>query len=480
MKRKYFYFLLAGTLLSLLSCAEEEKYLLGEGPDERLQAQLTGYQEALCGAPCGWLVSAGTQDRGVAGGAYRFWVKFTPDNRVVMYGDIDMTTATTAKESSYRLKAMQYPTLMFDTYNYIHMLADATPALAGATRGSGLTSDFDVNLSGSLQGNEFTATGRLHDCPFIFTKATPEDTVAITGSAALATIKTDVIAKWTPLKYPTVNIDGFKIQLSIGNRLSALTYQDRNNTIQAQIIPSYAEFNSDIRLMEPFQYGDIQFDRIAWNGSQHQIHINGKDCAVYDNGEPFYALEFGVGKAYSKITVDKSILNTGGGNSMVDPFLTFYNTIDAGLLATPNYSNRFPLEYFTVKFNEATDVSGRKMVLSVKCKDVAYIPTYTYKLNEDAEGNVYFTDLTPIEGASNLYVVIFGRGMVNNLLSYFLYSGTSSIILDSGTVVATIQPSGNKFKIDWAPNNTPGLSEAIGGFYLVSDPSNYMPGILGN
>jgi hypothetical protein len=237
--------------------------------------------------------------------------------------------------------------------------------------------------------------------------------------------------------------------------------------------------------MEPFQYGDIKFDRIAWNGSQYQISINGRNYAVYDNNGPFYPLTFGVGKPYSKITVDKSKLNTVQGNSMVDPFLSFYNTIATGLLNTPGYTNRYELAYFTLKFNEATDVTGRKMELSVTCWHLInlsyYTTSYTYNIREDDEGNVYFTDLAPIREASNMYVVIFARGIADNLLSYFLYSGTSTItITPSETVVATIQPSGNKFRIDWAPNNTPGLSEALGGFYLVSDPSHYMPGILGN
>ncbi|MDR0667972.1 MAG: DUF4302 domain-containing protein [Prevotellaceae bacterium] len=486
MKRKIVYILSIGIVwLGFLSCAEEEKYLFGDSLDARLQAQLTQYQQTLCSAPCGWLMAVGTKDQGIAGGAYRFWVKFTPDNRVVMYGDINRTTATTPRESSYRLKSMQFPTLMFDTYNYLHMLADPTPVLAGATTGLGLTSDFDVNLTGDGQGDEIVATGRLNECPFIFTKATPEDTLAITNDSALSTIKTATIALWETMKYATIDVNGFKIQLSIGNRLSALTYKDRAGELQTNIIPSYAEFNHDIRLIEPFKYEDVEFDRIVWNGSQYQIKINGSEYAVFDNGEPSYPLTFGVGKAYTKLTVDKSILNTAAGNSMVEPFLSFYNTVANGILATPGYTNRYDLSYFSVKFNEATDATGRKMVLSLTCwhrVNLTYLTTsFTYRLREDDDGNVYFTDLTPIRDASNMYVVIFGRGIADNLLSYFLYSGTSTITLTpSETVAATIQPSGNKFRIGWAPNNTPGLTEAIGGFYLVSDPTHYMPGLLGN
>jgi hypothetical protein len=66
-----------------------------------------------------------------------------------------------------------------------------------------------------------------------------------------------------------------------------------------------------------------------------------------------------------------------------------------------------------------------------------------------------------------------GPRMANNILKYFLYSGTGNA---NGT---TVTASGNKFKIGWAPCYTPGIS-LMGGFYLASDPTNYMPGVLGN
>ncbi|MDR0729158.1 MAG: DUF4302 domain-containing protein, partial [Prevotellaceae bacterium] len=328
--KKTIYHLLAVLLLLGTAACEDEKYLFGEGPDERLSAALTEYQNVLCAASYGWFIAVGTQDRGSAGGAYRFWAKFTPNNRLIMYGDIDATTATTEKESSYRLKAMQLPTLMFDGYNYIHWPADPKPVIAGATRGDGLLSDYDVNLVGKLQGDEFRATGRQHECPFIFTKATAEEQQAVVDASGLTAIQGVVENLWKQLLYPTVDIGDFRLQMSIGKRLSSFDYIDDDGAVQTIVVPTYPEFNRDIRLTEPFEYKDIYFDRIRWNGAGYEISINGTAYPVYDYGIPFYPLEFGVGKTYSVLTIDKAVLNTTGGSSMVDPFLSLYEAAEAG------------------------------------------------------------------------------------------------------------------------------------------------------
>jgi hypothetical protein len=470
MKKILSYLFSVVALLSMASC-EEEKYLFGEGPDERLQAQLTGYREALCNAPHGWLVAVGTQDRGTAGGAYRFWMKFTPDNRVVMVGDVNAATASTPQESSYRLKAMQYPTLMFDSYNYIHWPADPAPVITGGITGSGLESDYDVNLTGDLQGDEFKATGRVHKCPFIFTKATPEDMDAVTESSALTEIQNTTEALWETVFYPTVDVGGFRLQMSIGKRMSSFSYRDEDDAIQTALIPTYAEFNSNIRLMEPFDYNGITFDHIAWNANsgRYEITAAGATHEVYDFEKPFYNLEFGVGKMYNTLTVEKSALNTARGNSMLNPFLSVYNEAEAGMHTAPTRNMR----RFSITFGlDAQSNEQMQLMITYTSGAGTFEAEATFKLNRDENGYVYFTDFITTD--SNMTHPNTGPKIATNLLSYLLYEGTAAV---GGT---TIPPSGNKFKIDWAPNMTPGLVGYLGGFYVVSDPDSYMPGVLEN
>ena len=183
-------------------------------------------------------------------------------------------------------------------------------------------------------------------------------------------------------------------------------------------------------------------------------------------------LELGVGKTYKVLTVDKAILNTPGGNSLVDPFLT--NIYD--IMKTASYYVRS----FTITFG--TNPAQPAMSLTLSFPNIANTATYTAivvcKVNEDPDGLIYFTDLTNpgTTGGNNFNSI--RPGIQDNLVKYLLYS-SSTYVSSSGTGTAYTMPaSGNKFKVDWAPNLTPGLPGSLGALYPVSDPSNYMPGTL--
>ena len=133
------------TIIFLQSCQKDDDNIFDKSPDERLNEKLAEYQALLAGAQYGWKGLIVT-DSAVAGpyqGYYSFYFKFDNANRVKMYSDWDATSAVTPMESSYRLKAIQQPTLIFDTYSYIHVLSDPNPNVNGGEVGQGLQSDFE-------------------------------------------------------------------------------------------------------------------------------------------------------------------------------------------------------------------------------------------------------------------------------------------------------------------------------------------------
>lgn len=168
MNKNLLYYLLAISLVA--SCRKDDDNVFDKSPDERLNETLANYQAALTGAPYGWNANLITG----AGGSYRFYFSFNDSNRVLMYSDFDSTTATEIKESSYRLKALQQPSLIFDTYSYIHILSDPDASVNGGTYGSGLNSDFEFSID-TVTTDSISLTGRFNGSKLSLRKAAQGD-----------------------------------------------------------------------------------------------------------------------------------------------------------------------------------------------------------------------------------------------------------------------------------------------------------------
>jgi hypothetical protein len=168
MNKNIFYLLLAITLVA--SCKKDDDNAFDKSPDERLNETLAKYQTALTTSTYGWNANLITGD----GGSYRFYFSFDDKNRVQMYSDFDSSTATTIRESSYRLKALQQPSLIFDTYSYIHILSDPDGAVSGGTYGSGLKSDFEFAVD-TVTADSIRLTGRFNGSKLSLHKAAQGD-----------------------------------------------------------------------------------------------------------------------------------------------------------------------------------------------------------------------------------------------------------------------------------------------------------------
>ncbi|MGV3589190.1 MAG: DUF4302 domain-containing protein [Adhaeribacter sp.] len=167
MKRIFHLGLLLVLLLS--ACDNKDEIAPGERPDERLNQTLSDYKNQLVGAENGWkaiLYPAG-------GAAYSFFIKFNANDRLSMVSDINANTAATPLESTYRLKAMQQPALIFDTYNYMHILADPDPRQSNGDVGAGKYSDFEFSFE-SVTPETITLKGTLQGSRLVLTKATKD------------------------------------------------------------------------------------------------------------------------------------------------------------------------------------------------------------------------------------------------------------------------------------------------------------------
>lgn len=172
MKKALLYILLA---VGIWSCNDSDESVFSESTDVRLNKLLTTYQDQLTGATDGW---NGVMYTG-SGGSYGFYMKFDAQNRVNMFSDFSSAAASKSKESSYRLKALQTPTLIFDTYSYLHVLADPNGNVNGGNDGEGLLSDFEFAIfPDSISADRMVFIGRKNNSTLVLTRASSVEATA--------------------------------------------------------------------------------------------------------------------------------------------------------------------------------------------------------------------------------------------------------------------------------------------------------------
>ncbi len=216
--------LLGALIVSMLSACQKDDTDLapGERPDERLNKVLTEYKTQLVSAEHGWKAVLFPE----GGSAYNFLLNFSANDRVTMRSDINASTAAEPFESSYRLKALQRPSLLFDTYSYLHILADPDERKSGGERGQGRYSDFEFSFDAATP-ETITLTGNYNNSKLILTKATQEEAnTYIQQIAANAEAFESIQTLTTYFKRLTVGENVFDVSVLTGTKNITFSYYE--------------------------------------------------------------------------------------------------------------------------------------------------------------------------------------------------------------------------------------------------------------
>ncbi|WP_205513736.1 DUF4302 domain-containing protein [Longitalea arenae] len=241
------------TVLSIIASCSKERAAFDKDVDDRINEQLSQYQSIITSAADGWTATLITR----LGNTYSFYIRFNENNRVFMYCDLDTTTAAVLKESSYRLKSLQQPCLLFDTYSYIHMLADPDARVNGGYFGGGLLSDFEFSLD-TCTADSIRLTGRFNGSKAVFRKASPQDRAAWENKevrksmTALANLK-KILHYFKRFNYNGIE---YEIQINTVFKTAVITWKDASGTIHTVTTPYY------------FSAGGIQFNNSLVNADK--------------------------------------------------------------------------------------------------------------------------------------------------------------------------------------------------------------------
>ncbi len=321
-----FLFLSAG----FLGACKKDDHVFDKSPDERINETLAAYQSTLQGSPAGWEATLTTG----TGALFNFHFRFNESNRVFMFCDFDETTASEEKESSYRLKSLQQPVLIFDTYSYVHLLGDPNGLVNGGNDGEGLLTDFEYSLD-TLYADSILLTGRFYGTKLKLVRASQEDYDAwqngiwvsnlsflkiqdileyfkrfrldgVTYELYVNPVTRTILINWEsggtvrsfttryyfdrtglvfeqPLVNGSTTITGFSdFEWNAGNHTMQMEVNGKTTTIAGATAPIRVDLNAPRRWWQTVANSDTYW--ISWNG----FHVNGVDDAYGVNSIPNY------------------------------------------------------------------------------------------------------------------------------------------------------------------------------------------------
>lgn len=266
-------------IFTFSACKKDDPPVFNKSPDERLSEAISAYQSKLSSAPNGW--KGYIQPKG--GGLYSFYFKFNDSNRVSMLSSFDSLSAVTLKESSYRLKALQQPSLLFDTYSYVHVLADPDASVnggpdgSGFVNGTGLQSDFEFYFDSS-SADTINLVGRFNGSKATLIKATPEEEAGfINGQLA-----TGFLLNKIQTYFKRITIGSEQFDFNFNSSAKTISFADATgNLLDPSITTRYYLTSGGIGFLKPLVAGSQNIagiSNINYNISNQTI-----SCTINNN-----------------------------------------------------------------------------------------------------------------------------------------------------------------------------------------------------
>src|SRR5260221_4660720 len=264
----------------------------GQTPDQRISAALAAYQKKLTTAPYGWILLESTTGTAYNQGVSQtgpkivlaYYMSFTDSNRVTMLSDFDPTMAATTKTSSYQVKELTRPALIFDTYSYLHVPCDPDPNISHSPYGFGYGwgTDFEFSFSDSVAATALGYTihlaGNLNAAQGMLIKATQQQQSAYLAGNVLSLMTSAANLNNILEYFKRLSLGGVSYDLRFDpiNRTITFTWVDGSGNLQTATVNYYIT-GSGIVFATPFVNGSQKltgFDNISWNAGTSTLTVS--------------------------------------------------------------------------------------------------------------------------------------------------------------------------------------------------------------
>ncbi len=270
----------------------------GETPDQRVANAMAAYQSKLTKAPFGWIVletTTGTAfNQGVSENGpvatFAYFMEFNDSNKVRMFSDFDTSMAAVPKISDFRVKSLQRPALIFDTYSYLHVPCDPDPTVSKSPFGVGYGwgTDFEFSFADSVSaatlGDTIRLRGNLNSAGAVMVKATKAQRDAYYAGGLKATM-----LAWGNIqnyfKRVTAGASQFEMTPGLGGAKS-VDVNSLDGAGNLKSVSSSVYFTAtSVNLVTPVTVGTTtvnRFENIVWDPGTSTIStsINGSTPAT--------------------------------------------------------------------------------------------------------------------------------------------------------------------------------------------------------
>jgi hypothetical protein len=264
----------------------------GLTPDQRISAALATYQKKLTSAPYGWIFlesNTGTAyNQGVSTTGPKitlaYYMQFTDSGRVTMLSDFAPSMSATPKTSSYNVKELTRPALIFDTYSYLHVPCDPDPNISHSPYGFGYGwgTDFEFSFSDSVAaaslGDTIHFIGNLNSAQGMLIKATQAQQTAYLGGNVLQLMTgigdlNNILQYFRRLSLGGVN---YEFRIDGVNRTVTLSWVDASGNVQTATV-SYYIVGTGIKFSAPIVNGNqtiTGIDNLSWDAGSSTLTVN--------------------------------------------------------------------------------------------------------------------------------------------------------------------------------------------------------------
>jgi hypothetical protein len=380
-------------LVILAACHKDIGSVFNQTTDERLTASLAAYQKTLSGAP-GWKVFVypqGLKSKNIDVGGFTYYMKFNDSNRVSMVSDFSTDYAASPFESSFRLKAVQRPSIYFDTYSFIHVPADPSANINGSPAGAdgfGWGTDYDFSFADNGPSDTIHLKGNFNKSQGVMIKARAGEMDSAFSKGRLLAIMNNTYnyANASPFLYFQASASQ-KVAIGFDFNLVnfSFTYVDGSGNIVTIKTP-FSFTNNGLYLKAPVTIGTYTFQEIYWDDVRKIYYIlpGGTRVDFANNASPIvsFSLTNSIGSSFTTISVPTTPLPNQS-PLFASKYTIIKNNIKAGpyqldlndMDFTFNAASKTMILYVYIYQGSAGYVASYNFIYTVDCLNLQELQT---------------------------------------------------------------------------------------------------------